>query len=83
MILVRYKNDSEPEITFEGSESEVIEKIHSLNLCDWHDVYFYERGKFENLGMNDTGFYDYYAIYDSVDSYNKWLECYAKDKRTN
>jgi hypothetical protein len=83
MILIRYKNDSEPKIVFEGTESEVIEKIHSLNLCDYHDTFFYERGKFENLGINANHyeFYDYYVIYDSIDEYNKWVTENAKRER--
>lgn len=67
MRLVRYINDKDPEIIFKGSENEIIKKIHELDLCDWHDSYFYKRGKFENLGL-DTNIYDYYSI--QTDDFN-------------
>jgi hypothetical protein len=63
MLLVRYKSGNEPEIIQCGSEDELIKKIHELNLEDFHDSYFYERGKFENMGLTDTSKYDYYSIH--------------------
>lgn len=64
MILVRLRHNNRPEIVFEGSEKDIIYKIHELNLCDYHDRYFYERGKFENLGLGGDE-YDYYTIYEN------------------
>lgn len=61
MILVRLKSNSNPEIILEGSESEIVKEIHKRNLEDWHDAYFYERDKFENLGLSKE-IYDYYTI---------------------
>ena len=67
MILVRLRHNHQPEIVFSGDEKDIIHKIHELNLCDYHDAYFYERDKFENLGLGGDE-YDYYSIYeDEVD----------------
>jgi len=65
MLLVRYINNKEPEIILNGVESEIITKIKELNLVDWHDVYFYERDHFENLGLGNK-IYDYYSICDKI-----------------
>jgi len=64
MVLVRLRKNNEHEIILEGDEKDIIHRIHELNLCDYHDVYFYERGKFGNLGL-DGGEYDYYTIYNA------------------
>jgi hypothetical protein len=72
MILVRLRHNNEPEIVFNGSEKDIIHKIHELNLCDFHDSYFYERGKFENLGLGGNE-YDYYVIYENEVEMNNIL----------
>lgn len=64
MILVRLRNNKDPKIIIHGNESELIKEIHKRNLCDYHDAYFYERGKFENLGLS-SNVWDYYTIYES------------------
>jgi hypothetical protein len=69
MILVRHRNNNEPEIVIDGVEKDIIKKIHELNLSDWHDAFFYESGKFENLGLN-SDVYDYYTIYTDIDCMN-------------
>lgn len=61
MRLVRYKSNVSPEIVFEGTEKEVIDKIHELDLVDWHDAYFYKRDCFENMGLWGDD-YDYYGM---------------------
>lgn len=61
MHLVRYQSNVSPEIIFDGTEKEVIAKIHELDLVDWHDVYFYKRDCFENMGLWGDN-YDYYGM---------------------
>lgn len=78
MILVNYKSGIEPSVYFEGTQEEVINKIHELNLCDFHDTFFYERDKLENLGLLYTDQYDYYMIYESVDEFKKIRDFYGK-----
>jgi len=73
MILVRLQNSKKPEIILEGKEEDLIKKIHELNLCDWHDAFFYERGKFENLGLWEDE-YDYYQIYTSEESMGRTIK---------
>ncbi len=79
MILIRFKNDKEPELIIEGEESVIIKKIHELKLCDWHDSFFYEIGKFENLGLGDSTTYDYYSIYTDIESFKKQMEVLKKE----
>jgi len=51
MLLIRLQNDREIEIILKNSNEKVLfKKINELNLCDWHDAFFYENGKFEKLG---------------------------------
>jgi len=63
MILVRLRRNIEPEIIFDGEEKDIMNKINELDLEDFHDSFFYERGKIENLGLWDLNNYDYYLIY--------------------
>jgi hypothetical protein len=72
MILVRLRHNNKPEIVFKGSEKDIIHKIQELNLCDQHDSFFYEKDKFENLGLGGNE-YDYYAIYENFDEMNNIL----------
>lgn len=61
MKLIRVRSGMEPEIIITGTEANIINKIHELNLCDWHDSYFYEIGKFENMGLKSST-HDYYMM---------------------
>ena len=81
MIFVRFINDKSPEIVFEGSEQEIISEIHKKGLCDWHDSFFYERGKYENLGIENPDTYDYYSIYESKEKLHKHLEAIDYDNK--
>jgi hypothetical protein len=72
MILIRLRSNMDPEIILEGSEEEIIKEIHKRDLEDWHDAYFYERDKFENLGLTDK-FYDYYVIYENEEEMNLFI----------
>ena len=47
-------------VVFEGTINEVVDKIHEMNLEDYHDAFFYERGKFENMGVCGEDIWDYY-----------------------
>ena len=77
MILVRLRNNMEPIVIKEGSIDELIKEIHTLNLRDYHDAFFYERGKFENMGLyGDT--YDYYKMYDCLKQMEHDLDIYNK-----
>jgi hypothetical protein len=38
-----------------------------MKLCSFHDAYYYECAKFEKLGMNGEGSWDYYTIADTDD----------------
>ena len=67
MILVRLRRNIEPEIIFDGEEKDIMNKINELDLEDFHDSFFYERGKIENLGLFDLSKYDYYLIYSDED----------------
>ena len=79
MILVRFVNNKDPEIVKEGTEYELIEEIHSRNLCDYHDSYFYERGKFENLGIYGEKTWDCYSMYESKEELDIHLLNQNKD----
>ena len=72
MILVRLRHNNKLEIVFEGVEKNIIHKIQELNLCDYHDCYFYEKDEFENLGLGGNE-YDYYTIFENVDEMNNIL----------
>jgi hypothetical protein len=71
-ILVKHKNNELSSIIFEGTENETIDKIKELDLEDYHDSFFYERDKFENLGINENNNYEYYLIYENMDEFNKF-----------
>ena len=62
MKLVRIRSRKKPQTVLEGTEKEIIAKIHELNLVDWHDAFFYENGKFENMGICGEKKWDYYMI---------------------
>jgi hypothetical protein len=64
--LVRLRSNLPEEIIIESDESDIIKKIHELNLVDYHDAFFYERGKFENMGLNECDIFDYYIIRDAL-----------------
>lgn len=64
--LIRRKKGQLPQVILKDTKDNIIKKIIELDLCDYHDSYFYERGKFENLGINDSSFYDYYVIEDTI-----------------
>tara|TARA_R110000772_G_scaffold5341_4_gene19193 strand:- start:11792 stop:12043 length:252 start_codon:yes stop_codon:yes gene_type:complete len=76
MILLRFRNDHKPKSVFHGSESGVIDKIHELELTDHHDAFFYKRGKFENLGLNPKGTYDYYLVCENGEDMEKHIKDY-------
>jgi len=67
MHLIRIQSGKDPKIVFTGSRKDVITKIHELKLQSFHDAYFFEPGKFEKLGMNGEGSWDYYTIADTDD----------------
>lgn len=71
-LLVKHKNDELSSIIFEGTIQEINNKINELYLEDFHDSFFYERGKFENLGFNEYNLYEYYSIYENMDEFNKF-----------
>ena len=67
MLLIRYKRGESPKPVFSGTEEEVISEILRLDLEDYHDSFFYERGKFENLGLTTLEIFDYYMILDETE----------------
>jgi len=67
MHLVRIQNDKDPKIVFTGSRKQIAEKIKEMKLQSFHDAYYFEPGRFEKLGMNEEGSWDYYQIADTED----------------
>lgn len=67
MHLVRIQNGKAPKVAFTGSGREIAAKIKEMKLQSFHDAYYFEPGRFEKLGMNGEGSWDYYIIASSDD----------------
>jgi hypothetical protein len=62
MHLIRIQNDKPPKVVFTGSGREVANKIREMKLQSFHDAYYFEPGRFEKLGLNGEGSWDYYIM---------------------
>jgi len=62
MKLIRIQKGKKRKVIFEGTINEVADKIHEMDLEDYHDAFFYEHGKFENMGVCGEDTWDYYMI---------------------
>jgi hypothetical protein len=76
MKLVRIRNNVAPKIILDGTEKEIIEKVHELDLESYGYSMFFERGKLENLGLGKS-VYDYYLICEE-ENYKTILEDYKQ-----